>query len=180
MLEPHDDTGGCCLGYRFQRQHDLGMSRCGLMDLLLKTWLSRQRSQICSLARPIGMAFCAYEATFISVKEPKPAPRSKSAGTNASRQPCAMTSYVASLEQRASALTFLQRSEGSAGHPELCFKPCLYLAYGACPRGAECGFCHLPHKGGKLRKTDRELLRQLGEADRLALTLPYLRGKNLG
>ncbi|CAJ1431523.1 unnamed protein product [Effrenium voratum] len=127
------------------------------------------------------MAFYTYEATFISVKESKPGPRSKSAGAIVSRQPCPVTSYVERLEQRASALTFLEpRSEGSLGHPELCFKPCLYLAYGACPRGADCGFCHLPHKGAKLRKTDRELLRQLGEADVLALTLPHLRAKNLG
>ncbi|CAJ1370374.1 unnamed protein product [Effrenium voratum] len=96
--------------------------------------------------------FCAYEATFISIKQPKQEPRSKSAGANVPRQPCPDRSYVESLEERASALAFLEserseQSEGSAGHPELCFKPCLYLAYGsgACPRRSSCSFCHLPH-----------------------------------
>ncbi|CAJ1370373.1 unnamed protein product [Effrenium voratum] len=132
--------------------------------------------------------FCTYEATFISIKQPKQEPRSKSAGANVPRQPCPDRSYVESLEERASALAFLEserseQSEGSAGHPELCFKPCLYLAYGsgACPRRSSCSFCHLPHpKRAKLRRADRELLRQLGEADLLALVLPHLRAKSLG
>ncbi|CAJ1364292.1 unnamed protein product [Effrenium voratum] len=131
--------------------------------------------------------FCTYEATFISIKQPKQEPRSKSAGANVPRQPCPDRSYVESLEERASALAFLEserseQSEGSAGHPELCFKPCLYLAYGsgACPRRSSCSFCHLPHpKRAKLRRADRELLRQLGEADLLALVLPHLRAKKI-
>ena len=136
------------------------------------------------------MAFCTYEATFISVKEPKPdkIPRSKSAGANVPRPPCPVTSYVESLEKRASALTFLNPrgsagsswSAGSLGHPELCFKPCLHLAYGACPSGAACGFCHLPHPKRAKYGRDRELLRQLSEADLLGLILPHLRAKILG
>ncbi|CAJ1440522.1 unnamed protein product, partial [Effrenium voratum] len=147
-----------------------------LIDLSLKTW--RPKSP-----RPtVGMAlFCTYEATFINVKEPKPGTRSKSAGANAPRPPCTKTSYVETLEKRASALAFLEpeRSEGSLGHPEFCFKPCLYVAYGACPSGATCSFCHLPHKQAKLRRRDRELLGQLGEAELLALILPYLRAKKI-
>ena len=72
-------------------------------------------------------------------------------------------------------------SEGSAGHPQLCNKPCLFLTYGACPSGAGCNFCHLPHPNqAKLGRSDRELLRLLGEADLLALILPHLRAKILG
>ncbi|CAJ1407182.1 unnamed protein product [Effrenium voratum] len=127
------------------------------------------------------MAFCTYQATFIAVKEPKSGPRSKSAGANVPRQPCPETSYVESLEKRASALTFLEApSEGSAGHPQLCNKPCLFLTYGACPSGAGCNFCHLPHPNqAKLGRSDRELLRLLGEADLLALILPHLRAKKI-
>ncbi|CAJ1393384.1 unnamed protein product [Effrenium voratum] len=130
------------------------------------------------------MAFCTYEATFISVKEPKPGkfPRSKSAGANVPRPPCPVTSYVESLEKRASALTFLEPqvgSAGSSGHPELCFKPCLYLAYGSCPSGTSCNFCHLPHPNRAKYGRDRELLRQLSEADLLGLILPHLRAKKI-
>ncbi|CAJ1456681.1 unnamed protein product [Effrenium voratum] len=94
----------------------------------------------------LGFALCpapaSESATFISVKEPKPGkfPRSKSAGANVPRPPCPVTSYVESLEKRASALTFLEPqvgSAGSSGHPELCFKPCLYLAYGSKIQGAD-------------------------------------------
>ncbi|CAJ1455567.1 unnamed protein product [Effrenium voratum] len=129
------------------------------------------------------MAFYTYEATFIAVKEPKPGPRSKSAGANVPRvQSSPEASYVESLEQRAAALTFLEppQSKGSAGHPELCNKPCLFVAYGACPSGASCNFCHLPHPNqAKLGRADREVLRQLGEAEILALILPHLRAKKI-
>ena len=135
-----------------------------------------------SLQPTVVMAICTYQATFIAVKEPKSGPRSKSAGANVPRQPCPETSYVESLEKRASALTFLEApSEGSAGHPQLCNKPCLFLTYGVCPRGAGCNFCHLPHPNqAKLGRSDGELLRRLGEEDLLALILPHLRAKILG
>ena len=168
MEVEHDDAGGFCLSRKDQTtRHGFG-------------------AQVAFLpSEPSAMAFCTYEATFISVKEPKPGkfPRSKSAGANVPRPPCPVTSYVESLEKRASALTFLEPqvgSAGSSGHPELCFKPCLYLAYGSCPSGTSCNFCHLPHPNRAKYGRDRELLRQLSEADLLGLILPHLRAKILG
>ena len=163
-----NDDVGFCLGRPEKR---------GLMDLLLKTLLPS------SLQPAIAIMAYTYEATFIAVKEPKPGPRSKSAGANVPRVQSPEASYVESLEQRAAALTFLEppQSKGSAGHPELCNKPCLFVAYGACPSGASCNFCHLPHPNqAKLGRADREVLRQLGEAEILALVLPHLRAKSLG
>ncbi|CAJ1396323.1 unnamed protein product [Effrenium voratum] len=72
------------------------------------------------------------------------------------------------------------KSFGSAGHPQLCNKPCLFLRLGECPHGAECRFCHLPHPNpAKLDKRMRETMRGLPPAEVLALLLPHLRVKNV-
>ncbi|CAJ1449622.1 unnamed protein product [Effrenium voratum] len=71
-------------------------------------------------------------------------------------------------------------SLGSLGHPELCRKPCLFLRFGSCDKGSACHFCHRDHESGrKLSRRQREDLRSLDEAQRLALTLPHLRAKQL-
>ena len=70
-------------------------------------------------------------------------------------------------------------SFGSLGHPELCFKPCLFMTKGGCPKGGECKFCHLPHQPAKLNSRMRETLNGLCQAEILALVLPYLRAKNV-
>lgn len=72
-----------------------------------------------------------------------------------------------------------QASQGSVGHPEFCRKPCVYATHGNCPQGAECNFCHIPHQTTKLRKSLRDTLRHLGEAELLALILPHLRAKGI-
>ncbi|CAJ1452400.1 unnamed protein product [Effrenium voratum] len=66
-------------------------------------------------------------------------------------------------------------SSGSAGHPEYCRKPCIWLRFG-CPKGRQCEFCHCPHgPSAKLDKRQRALLRGLSEQDRLNLVLPHLK-----
>ncbi|CAJ1385829.1 unnamed protein product, partial [Effrenium voratum] len=70
-------------------------------------------------------------------------------------------------------------TSGSLGHPELCFKPCLFMTKGGCPKGGECKFCHLPHQPAKLNSRMRETLNGLCQAEILALVLPYLRAKNV-
>ncbi|CAJ1409288.1 unnamed protein product [Effrenium voratum] len=138
--------------------------------------------------------FCAYEATFITVKRVSaPVLRAKSAESFRRVQRDGVHGYVADLESRALCRDFLKvplppRVEaeapsagtvGSLGHPEFCHKPCLF-ALSRCPNGAACNFCHKDHgKLRKLSKQQRELLRQLGEAERLALILPLLRAKDL-
>ena len=36
-------------------------------------------------------------------------------------------------------------SDGSYLHPNICCRPCILFAHGACEQGANCGYCHLPH-----------------------------------
>ncbi|CAK8996196.1 unnamed protein product [Durusdinium trenchii] len=55
---------------------------------------------------------------------------------------------------------------GSVGHPELCWRPCLFLMAGNCENGAACAFCHLPHenKGGKPNKKQRDFMQSLSHS----------------
>ncbi|CAE8631616.1 unnamed protein product [Polarella glacialis] len=66
---------------------------------------------------------------------------------------------------------------GSMGHPELCRRPCNYFAAGRCANGSACAYCHLSHESrpSSLDRGKRELLRNLSEAEFLALLLPVLR-----
>ncbi|CAK8997259.1 unnamed protein product [Durusdinium trenchii] len=102
--------------------------------------------------------------------------------------------YVASLEERADALSFMPTtktppessestgtasgtndtlperatlpSAGSVGHPDFCRRPCVLWAYGECPKGATCDFCHCTHTErakAKFDKFQRETLHALSE-----------------
>ncbi|CAE8645368.1 unnamed protein product [Polarella glacialis] len=66
---------------------------------------------------------------------------------------------------------------GSMAHPELCRRPCIYFAAGSCANGSACGYCHLSHENrpSHLDRRHRDLLRNLSEAESLALLLPVLR-----
>lgn len=68
---------------------------------------------------------------------------------------------------------------GSAGHPELCMRPCIYFASGHCTNGNTCEFCHLGHpkRPVHLDKRHRELLRSMATADVSALVLPVIKSK---
>jgi len=72
-------------------------------------------------------------------------------------------------------------SIGSIGHQwGLCRRPCIYhLACGTCTKGADCGFCHMPHadRVPKLDKQQRTMLQELGAGELLALVLEPLRAK---
>ncbi|CAE7208041.1 unnamed protein product [Symbiodinium pilosum] len=108
--------------------------------------------------------------------------------------------YVAGLVQRAAELGFPQAdtdngqvgqmatdeadrtmtNPGTLGHPQLCCRPCVYLAIaGSCRNGASCEYCHEGHAGRvpKLDKQQRQLFHALSEADTLGLLLPYLADK---
>ena len=55
-----------------------------------------------------------------------------------------------------------QHSEGSAGHPVLCTRPCVHVASGRpCPAGRQCGFCHRPHADPL--KIDKRLREELAD-----------------
>ena len=59
---------------------------------------------------------------------------------------------------------------GSAGHPELCRRPCIFLATGRCAAGIGCKYCHEPHgQAIKLRKSIRIALQKLDAAQRLQI-----------
>ncbi|CAJ1357551.1 unnamed protein product, partial [Effrenium voratum] len=128
--------------------------------------------------------FFAYEATFIAVKSPASAHgllRARSAESfRRVEQRDTVHGYVSDLQSRALRCDFLKNA-GSVGHPEFCRKPCIFaLAGNRCFHSASCNFCHKDHdKHTKLGRRQRELLQQLGEADRLALILPFLRAKEL-
>jgi hypothetical protein len=70
---------------------------------------------------------------------------------------------------------------GSAGHPELCRRPCIFYAQGKCTSGSSCTYCHFEHNQRSVNfdKRQREHLRTLSEAERLALVLPVLKQKAL-
>ncbi|CAJ1358675.1 unnamed protein product, partial [Effrenium voratum] len=121
------------------------------------------------------------EATFITFKEEliEVAPRARTdeilAVRQVSEEEANCQKYTEQLLQRAAQL----RSAGSQGHPELCRKPCLFRSgLGKCPSGVQCNFCHLLHGASvKFDKRLRCLLKEMGEAERMALVLPHLRAK---
>jgi len=70
-------------------------------------------------------------------------------------------------------------SAGSAGHPQLCNRPCIQFQRGECQAGVACRFCHLSHggRGGRtphLDKRHREQLLRLPFAQRAAVALPIM------
>lgn len=70
-------------------------------------------------------------------------------------------------------------SVGSAGHPDLCRRPCMYFAAGKCSNGAACDYCHMSHDGRTMHldKRQRELLSKIPNEKFLALILHYLEAK---
>ena len=57
---------------------------------------------------------------------------------------------------------------GSFGHPELCFRPCVYVTKGGgCPMGMMCRYCHLLHGEACIKpsKKERHLLSQMSDQD---------------
>ncbi|CAJ1338438.1 unnamed protein product [Effrenium voratum] len=68
---------------------------------------------------------------------------------------------------------------GSLGHPELCRRPCIYVATGECLNGDACSYCHMPHmeKVPKLDKRQRGIVQSLSRSELLALVLKFCRPK---
>jgi len=66
---------------------------------------------------------------------------------------------------------------GSAGHPTLCVRPCIFFAQGACKSGDDCSYCHGGHEA-KVRHLDKQgrmSMRKLSFSQRVVLALPILR-----
>mmetsp|Transcript_16882 Transcript_16882/g.35535 ORF Transcript_16882/g.35535 Transcript_16882/m.35535 type:complete len:602 (-) Transcript_16882:103-1908(-) len=70
-------------------------------------------------------------------------------------------------------------SIGSFGHPDMCYRPCVYLAKGCCKREVFCTHCHFDHeKTFRLGKNQKKYLEnQLGEVSVLAALLPHIHTK---
>ena len=70
-------------------------------------------------------------------------------------------------------------SLGSFGHPDMCYRPCVYLAKGGCKRDVFCTHCHFDHEPtNKLGKNQKKFMeKQLDEVSVLAAVLPCLRAK---
>ena len=68
---------------------------------------------------------------------------------------------------------------GSAGHPELCRRPCIYFALGQCMNLADCNFCHLPHnnRSATLDKNQRQLIKEMSRHEFLSMLLRCLHSK---
>ena len=100
-----------------------------------------------------------------------------------------LRAQVACLAERAAHLEPLPRAvvkqvqmAGSRGHPDLCRRPCLHLAVGACLHGEECLYCHQPHpeRAVTLDKRQRLLLGNLPEADLLEMLVLAFEAKLRG
>mmetsp|Transcript_54227 Transcript_54227/g.168184 ORF Transcript_54227/g.168184 Transcript_54227/m.168184 type:complete len:557 (-) Transcript_54227:266-1936(-) len=70
-------------------------------------------------------------------------------------------------------------NEGSIGHPELCARPCLYFAKGACSNGTSCKFCHLDHPRRPVHpdKKNRQLLKDMPFPLCISVLAPVVREK---
>eukprot|EP00439_Symbiodinium_sp_Y106_P040333 s6142_g4.t4 len=68
---------------------------------------------------------------------------------------------------------------GSAGHPELCRRPCIYFALGQCTNEADCNFCHLSHnnRSATLDKSQRQVIKQMSQHAFLSMLLQSLQSK---
>ena len=68
---------------------------------------------------------------------------------------------------------------GSAGHPELCRRPCIYFAMGKCSNEADCNFCHLSHsnRSATLDKSQRQLIKEMSQHEFLSMVLRCLQSK---
>jgi len=68
---------------------------------------------------------------------------------------------------------------GSVGHPELCWRPCLFFAQGKCENGLACVYCHASHprRAAHLDKRNREVLQSIDFLDRCMWIGPILKQK---
>ncbi|CAE7703644.1 PGC [Symbiodinium pilosum] len=83
--------------------------------------------------------------------------------------------YLEEVVREASKLR-VRQSRGSAGHPEVCRRPCVFLAAGRCSQGDTCGYCHREHNEARARpdKKQRALLGGLSEPELFDILLPHL------
>ncbi|CAE8630226.1 unnamed protein product [Polarella glacialis] len=115
-----------------------------------------------------------------STASPTSSPNTRTCTSDASScSPRMLTSLFNHLpdSEMVPVLPALLPNPGSMAHPELCRRPCSYFAAGSCANGSACGYCHLSHehRPSHLDRRQRDLLRNLSEAERLALLLPVLR-----
>ncbi|CAE8700126.1 unnamed protein product [Polarella glacialis] len=115
-----------------------------------------------------------------STASPTSSPNTRSSTSNGSScLPRALTSMFNHLpgSEMVPVLLAMLPNPGSMAHPELCRRPCIYFAAGSCANGSACGYCHLSHehRPSHLDRRHRDLLRNLSEAECLALLLPVLR-----
>ena len=70
-------------------------------------------------------------------------------------------------------------SMGSFGHPDMCYRPCVYLGKGSCRRDIFCTHCHFDHeKTYKLGKNQKRFIaKELDEVSVLAELLPCIQAK---
>jgi len=70
---------------------------------------------------------------------------------------------------------------GSAGHPELCRRPCIYFAMGQCNNSDDCSFCHMGHnnRSATLDKTQRQLIKEMTHREFLSMILRVLQAKSV-
>eukprot|EP00440_Ansanella_granifera_P021600 gb/GFBE01023445.1/.p1 GENE.gb/GFBE01023445.1/~~gb/GFBE01023445.1/.p1 ORF type:complete len:257 (+),score=30.26 gb/GFBE01023445.1/:1-771(+) len=70
-------------------------------------------------------------------------------------------------------------SHGSLGHPEVCNRPCLFIAQGVCVSGASCHYCHLPHEARSMHpdKRQREMLANLSLADVIRVVIQSMQSR---
>ena len=68
---------------------------------------------------------------------------------------------------------------GSAGHPELCRRPCIYYALGQCINLTDCNFCHLPHnnRSATLDKSQRQVIKEMSQHEFLSVVTRCLQSK---
>eukprot|EP00928_Gymnodinium_smaydae_P068580 TRINITY_DN5176_c0_g2_i1.p1 TRINITY_DN5176_c0_g2~~TRINITY_DN5176_c0_g2_i1.p1 ORF type:complete len:365 (+),score=57.93 TRINITY_DN5176_c0_g2_i1:1-1095(+) len=70
-------------------------------------------------------------------------------------------------------------ASGSAGHPEICSRPCVRALIGQCELGLSCGFCHMPHEKSEVHfdRKQRTLLMKMTHEERVATIMPLVRLK---
>ncbi|CAE8630221.1 unnamed protein product [Polarella glacialis] len=125
-------------------------------------------------------ALASQDVETCSTASPTSSPNTRTSTSNTSNcSPRALTSMFNHLpdSETVPVPPAMLPNPGSMAHPELCRRPCIYFAAGSCANGSACGYCHLSHehRPSHLDRRHRDLLRNLSEAECLALLLPVLR-----
>ncbi|CAE7315558.1 PGC [Symbiodinium sp. CCMP2592] len=128
-----------------------------------------------------------YRRTFIDMdEEPWHSPRARAAscppsmreGEESNEEQEESKAHELYLEKvvREASKFHARRSRGSIGHPEVCRRPCVFLAAGRCGQGENCGYCHCEHNEPRARpdKKQRAALQGLQQDDLFAVVLPHL------